>query len=45
VNLIGSDLVTSSTFLYLVFAVVLGATCVRADLQTDYLIAEKVIAL
>ena len=31
-----------STLLYLVFAIVLGATCTREALQTDYLIAEKV---
>ncbi len=31
-----------STCLYLAFAVVLGATCTREVLQTDYMIAEKV---
>ncbi|XP_064652024.1 solute carrier family 12 member 8-like isoform X2 [Lineus longissimus] len=31
-----------STFLYLAFAVVLGATCERVNLQTDYMITEKV---
>ncbi|KAL3889646.1 hypothetical protein ACJMK2_001981 [Sinanodonta woodiana] len=31
-----------STFLYVSFALVLGATCVRHSLQTDYMIAEKV---
>ena len=31
-----------STFLYLSFAVVLGGTCTRSVLQTDYMISEKV---
>ena len=34
-----------STFLYLAFAVVLGATCTRDVLQNDYMIAEKVSTL
>ena len=35
-------LVGCSTLLYLIFALVLGATCTRDALQDDYLIAEKV---
>ena len=34
--------VSVSTFLYMAFVLVLGATCVRDVLQTDYMIAEKV---
>ncbi|CAD5110686.1 DgyrCDS61 [Dimorphilus gyrociliatus] len=34
-----------SSFLYLAFSVVLGATCLRDVLQTDYMIAEKVSVL
>lgn len=32
----------SVTFLYICFSVVLGATCLRPYLQTDYMIAQKV---
>lgn len=32
-----------STFLYMSFALVLGATCIRPVLQDDYMIAEKVL--
>jgi len=31
-----------STSLYLVFALILGATCIRSALQDNYMIAEKV---
>ena len=34
--------VVCSSFLYLVFALILGSTCVRPALQSDYMIAEKV---
>lgn len=34
--------VAVSTLLYLVFALFLGATCLRSALQVDYMIAEKV---
>jgi len=33
---------TCSSFLYLVFALILGATCKRQALHSDYMIAEKV---
>lgn len=32
----------SSTFLYICFTVVLGATCLREQLQIDYMIAQRV---
>ncbi|XP_031631200.1 solute carrier family 12 member 8 [Contarinia nasturtii] len=35
----------TSTFLYLVFVLFLGATCVRANLSTDFMIAKKVSAI
>uniref|UniRef100_T1JD20 Solute carrier family 12 member 8 n=1 Tax=Strigamia maritima TaxID=126957 RepID=T1JD20_STRMM len=35
----------TSSFLYLTFILILGATCQRSALLTDYLIAEKVSAL
>ena len=45
-NIVSCDLMhrllDCSTLLYLLFALVLGATCTRDVLQTDYLIAEKV---
>lgn len=31
-----------STFLYITFTLVIGATCLRPYLQTDYMIAEKI---
>jgi len=34
--------VICSSFLYLVFALILGATCEKQALHTDYMIAEKV---
>jgi len=34
-----------SSFLYLIFALILGATCIRPALHNDYMIAEKVIIL
>ena len=34
-----------STFLYLIFAFALGATCLRGALQSDYMVAEKVSVL
>ena len=37
--------ITTGTFLYLVFALFLGATCTREALLTDFMIAAKVSAL
>lgn len=34
-----------STFLYLMFVLILGATCQRAILLTDFMIAAKVSAI
>jgi len=34
--------IVCSSFLYLVFALILGATCERQALHNDYMIAEKV---
>ena len=36
---------TSRSFLYLLFMLVLGGTCDRTALMNDYMIAEKVSAL
>lgn len=35
----------SRTFLYLIFVLVLGSTCERAKLLTDFMIAAKVSAV
>ncbi|CAH0562662.1 unnamed protein product [Brassicogethes aeneus] len=37
--------ISTGTLLYLVFIIFLGATCVRADLLTDFMIAGKVSAI